>query len=73
MVFQDRFDFILLFSMYKVRWGLEIVGTVFCCLLICGEERGMEDKVDLPPGRNVGVECSVGDHFLNFKWPSALQ
>ena len=54
---EDCLDFVFFFSVYQVRWWSEEVQSVFRCFLIAGEKGGMEDRMDLPLGGNVEVEC----------------
>ena len=55
-VSEDRFDFVLFFSIYKVWWRSEEVQPMLRCFLIAGEKGGVEDGVDLPFGGNVEAE-----------------
>ena len=42
------------------------------CFLVGGKEQCMEDRVDLPLGRNVEVECRSRDNLFNLKQASSL-
>ena len=55
-VSKDRFNFVFFFSVYKVRWWSEEVGAMLHGFLIGGEERCMENRVDLPSERNAETE-----------------
>ena len=65
---EDRFDFILFFTVYKVRWRLEEVRAVFRRFLIGGKKRGVEDWVNLPLGGDAETECCSRDNLFNLKW-----
>ena len=64
---QDTVYLIFLFSINKVWWQSEIVGSMFHSLLVGSQERCVEDWVDLPSGRDVKMEHHAGHHFFDFE------
>ena len=65
---EDHFNFILFFTVYKVRWQSEEVRAVFRCFLIGGKKQGVEDWVNLPLGGDAETERSPRDNLFNLKW-----
>src|SRR5216683_1868082 len=46
----DGLDFILFLVVDKVRWGPQIVFSMFACLYVGGQKRGVENRVYGPLG-----------------------
>ena len=71
-VADDCFYLIFFFSINKIQWQLEIVGTVFHGFFIRQEKRDMEDRVNFPSRRDVKMKSCAGDYFFYLKGASSF-
>jgi hypothetical protein len=69
---KDLFHFIFRLIINQLWQRFGVISAMFGCFSICGQERGMEDIMYLPMGRQFDAINAWADDFCDSEWSEAF-